>query len=114
MNCIDAIEGTVKSILNHLYRMLQEGNIDDTEYMRDVKAVIDGTDLFILENQEIACKPDTLEKVLYGYARDLWLRHRAEQSSDQGPDVPPDKEETTHEYQGYCYDHFYHHGVYPR
>ena len=44
MKCIDAIEGTVKSILQQLHGLcVSIRHLDDTEYVRNVKAVIDAT-----------------------------------------------------------------------
>lgn len=46
MNCIDAVEGTAKTIIDGLFRLFIENNLDDTEYIRNIKAVMDSTDVF--------------------------------------------------------------------
>jgi hypothetical protein len=109
MKCIDAIEGTVKTILNHMHAVSLEEHLDDTEYVRNVRAVIEATDQFIVNNPEIVETPQLLKDVLYGYSRRLWL------SGQQ----PPPAEQTgkaaeQEEYQTYYYDYLYHRGIYPR
>jgi hypothetical protein len=72
MKCIDAIEGTVKCILNRIHEVSLEDRRDDSEYIRSVKAVIDATDNFIEGNQEIIPDRDLLKNVLYRYSKELW------------------------------------------
>ncbi len=113
MKCIDAIEGTVKTILNHMHALSIEDHLDDTEYVRNVRAVIEATYQFIVNNPEIVEAPQLLKDVLYGYSRRLWL-------SGQQPPPPPAPVEQTgtaaeeEEYQTYYYDYLYHRGIYPR
>ena len=64
MNTIDVIEGAAKSIITQFLRIFAEDGLDDTEYVRNVKAVIDGMDLFILKNREIIDDPKMLKQVL--------------------------------------------------
>jgi hypothetical protein len=112
MKCIDAIEGTVKSILTRIHAVSIEDNLDDTEYVRNVKAIIDATDQFIRSNPELVEDPRLLSDVLYRYSRDLWLMNL--QGSGHNPgrteETPPENEE----YQTYYYDYLYHRGIYPR
>ena len=113
MKCIDAIEGTVKTILNNMHAVSIEDHLDDTEYVRNVSAVIEGTYQFIVNNPEIVESPELLKDVLYVYSRRLWL-------SGQQPPLAPEqtKPEGTaaeeEEYQTYYYDYLYHRGIYPR
>jgi hypothetical protein len=72
MKCIDAIEGTVKCILNRIHEVSLEDRMDDSEYVRSVKAVIDATDDFVEGNQEIVPDPNLLKNVLYSYSKELW------------------------------------------
>ena len=72
MKCIDAIEGTVKCILNRIHEVSLEDRRDDSEYVRSVKAIIDATDNFIEGNQEIIPDRDLLKNVLYRYSKELW------------------------------------------
>ena len=112
MKCIDAIEGAVKTILNHMHAVSIEDHLDDTEYVRNVRAVIEATYQFIVNNPEIVETPQLLKDVLYGYSRRLWL-------SGQQPSASPPAEQTgtaaeEEEYQTYYYDYLYHRGIYPR
>jgi hypothetical protein len=113
MKCIDAIEGTVKTILNHMHAISVEDHLDDTEYVRNVRAVIDATYQFIVNNPEIVESPQLLKDVLYGYSRRLWL-------SGQQPSLAHEQIKTDEagveeeEYQTYYYDYLYHRGTYPR
>ncbi|MFH2044034.1 MAG: hypothetical protein ABIK92_02690 [Pseudomonadota bacterium] len=112
MNCIDAVEGTVKSIINGLFQLFIESGLDDTEYIRSIKKVLDSTDTFLRNNKEIAGNPKTLKDVLYGYAKDLWLKQLVNKtkSSDDVKEQIVEKME----YYEYYFDYIYGHGTYPR
>lgn len=127
MNCIDAIEGTVKCILNRIHEVTLEDHMDDSEYVRSIKAVIDATDDFVEGNQEIVPDRNLLKNVLYSYSKDLW-RNTASDSPE--PIEPAAGEPVTHKWNGappndvatpdddgyrdYYFDYLYRHGVYPR
>lgn len=113
MKCIDVIEGTVKSILNQVRTVSIQDRLDDTEYVRMAKAIIDATDQFVGENPELIDDPQLLKRVLYDFSRNLWLMNQ------EGAEAPPEvKSEVAasenKEYQTYYYDYLYHRGLYPR
>ena len=114
MKCIDAIEANVKSIMQRLHAMYIEDRLDDSEYIRNMKAVIGGTADFVKNNPEVIEAPELLLQVLYHYSRDLWLR------SQQAPDAGSQEERASPmddrdgEYETYYYDYLYHRGLYPR
>ena len=108
MNNLDAIEGSVKSILEKLHGVWIDTHLDDSEYIRNTKAVIEAADRFIQENREITSDPEILIDVLYSYAKELWFTHKmtvekpvAGESDENG------------DYSEYCFDYIYRHGVYP-
>lgn len=112
MKCIDAIEGTVKTILQQLLVVSIEQNLDDSEYVRNVKAVIDATERFIQNNPEVVDDPELIKQVLYVHSRNLWLvqNQGAGQSEiDQAEGLASDDDE----YQTYYYDYLYNRGNYP-
>ena len=107
MNCIDAIEGTAKALLGRFLDVSTEYRLDESEYIRNVKAVIDGVTLFVKDNPEICETPDLIRGVLYDFAKAQWLEKTVDPDREAGakPDI---------EYQSYCYDYVYAHGNYPR
>jgi len=110
MNCIDAVEGMAKALLGKFLDVSTEYRLDDSEYIRNVKAVIDAVILFVKNNPEISETPELIRDVLYDFAKMRWLA-RLEKSVD------PDQAEVATrdlEYQAYCYDYLYAHGNYPR
>ena len=113
MKCIDAIEGTVKSILQQIHSVSLDQNLDDSEYVRNVKAVIDATERFIQNNPEVVDAPELIKQVLYLYSRNLWLMHQ--QSAEH---IDAEKIDSSisdnEEYQTYYFDFLYHRGFYPR
>ncbi len=126
MNCIDCVEGVVKDVLINIHRMFIEERQDDTEYIRNTKAVILGSGSFIQNNRELVGDPKLLEKELYAFARKLWLEAPCEVLD--GDPLPADREkegETAEEgapreispydekYYKYYFDYIYNHGVYP-
>jgi hypothetical protein len=113
MKCIDAIEGTVKSILNSMHLVCIEEGLDDSEYVRNAKAVIEGTKQFASNNPEVVDDPELLEHVLFVYSRSLWLA--GIQPAVQGQAAKPEQiDAENEEYQTYYYDYLYNRGLYPR
>ncbi len=113
MKCVDAIEGTVKSVLKRIYQVSVEDNLDDTEYVRNAKAVIEGTDQFLRENPELVEDLQLLQEELFNYSRSLWLTGKAPTEQTQASTDSGSTEENA-EYQTYYYDYIYHRGIYPR
>jgi hypothetical protein len=110
MNCIDAVEGTAKAVLIKLLDLATEYRMDASEYIRNVKAVVDAVVLFVKNNPEISETPDILRDILYDFARGQWLT-RIQKTVEPGQAEP---ENADIEYQAYCYDYIYTHGNYPR
>jgi hypothetical protein len=109
MKCIDAIEGTIKHVLTRIHAVSVEDKFDDTEYVRQVKAIIDATDQFIRNNPELLENPQLLRDELYRFSRELWLN--VQSCASQTTDPPPNDAQ---EYQTYYYDYLYNRGNYPR
>ena len=110
MKCIDAVEGTAKMMLDKFLVVADEYRLDASEYVRNVKSVIDAAVLFVNDNPEISDTPDLVREVLYDYAKSIWIT-RLEKAID--PENPTDGNPDI-DYQAYCYDYVYTHGNYPR
>jgi len=108
MNCIDAIEGTVKFIIDRLFDTYLQERLDDTEYIRNIKSVILGAETFIAQNRELMSEPETIRQVLYTHAKDIWLKHTVQRIPEAEKNAESD------DYYAYYFDHLYHHGNYPR
>ena len=114
MKCIDAIEGTVKTIIKELYavHVQNSASSDDSEYIYSVKTVIHATDQYVHMHPEFIEDPQILKQVLYEYSRDLWLKGKAPETAlAEAATSPADSEND--EYQTYYYDFIYNRGVYP-
>jgi hypothetical protein len=115
MNCIDAIEGSVKGSILRLYKVFVEDRQDDSEYIRNIKAVIEGADAFVQENKELVSSPEVLKHVLYGFAKELWLGSlRGHPQQPQDATAPVSKAPEDPDYDEYYFNYIYSHGVYPR
>jgi hypothetical protein len=114
MKCIDAIEGTVKTIIKELYAVHAQNNAsaDDSEYIYNVKTVINATDQYVHLHPEFIEDPQILKQVLYEYSRDLWLlgKDPATVQAETGTGLTDAEND---EYQTYYYDYIYNRGVYP-
>jgi hypothetical protein len=114
MKSIDAIEGAVKCILNKLHEVSVADRLDDSEYIRSVKAVLDATDTYLRRNQQTLAPAGALKSVLYDYSKDLWRSaHEDTQTAKHLSRTPPMVVENDG-YRDYYYDYIYNHGVYPR
>jgi len=108
MNCIDAVEGTVKGIIDQFYSDYVENYPDDSEFIRQIKSVIEATEKFVKQNRELLSDPEMLSRILYDYAKKRWMENieRDPQSDENGSgDVG---------YHDYYFDYLYTHGGYPR
>ena len=110
MNCIDAVEGMAKALLGKFLDVSTEYRLDDSEYIRNVKAVIDTVILFVKNNPEVSETPELIREVLYDYAKTKWLA-RLEKTVDSDHEACATRDL---EYQAYCYDYLYANGNYPR
>jgi hypothetical protein len=115
MNCIDAIEGSAKNIIIELHGVFMDDKLDDSEYIRNVKAVLNGISEFVRTNKEIISDFKILEQVLYEFSRELWLSE-LEKGSGQEPETGETADDSSEnkEYLEYYFDYIYAHGTYPR
>jgi hypothetical protein len=112
MKCIDAIEGTVKKVIDRIHRNFVEDRQDDTEYIRNVQQVIDAAGTFVEENKEVIPEPEALRRVLYEYAKEKWMDQLHQSSaSEEAQGAALSREDI--EYYEYYYDHIYRYGTYP-
>lgn len=114
MNLIDAIEGTAKCIIHRFYQVFIEDGLEDTEYVRNVKAVIESVDYFMQKNQEILRDPEILKQVLYSYSKDLWLKDIEKDKIKKCISITENINLKYDEYNEYYYDYIYYHGDFPR
>lgn len=116
LNCIDAIEGTVREIIIRIFNQYITLGQDDTEYIMNVKAVVEGSEEFALKNSDVISSPHTLKAVLYDFAKMLWLQNLQKNPPQASEETLVEKESVSDEdgYYEYYYDHIYHHGGYPR
>lgn len=108
MNCIDAIEGTAKGIIDQFYDGYLEIHMDDSEFIRNIKSVIDATEKFVKKNQELISDPEMLRRILYDYAKERWMENIRQhpEARENDPDGI--------EYYDYYFDYIFAHGGYPR
>jgi len=115
MNCIDAIEGSFKCLVNRFYQAYLDESLDDTIYIRNIRSVIEGLDDFISHNKELQLiDAKILRNVIYGYARDKWLKSIRELTGKETPPVGKNVGSDPDEYHLYYFDYIFHNGMYPR
>ncbi len=113
MKCIDAVEGTMKSVLAEIFKRYVEDRLDDSDYIGEVKSILEGTKRFVRANPEIAPEPNILLEVLYSHSKDLWLERIRECRETEGEEGE-DAELRDIAYHNYYFDYIYHTGTYPR
>ncbi len=113
MNCIKTIEDTIKSVLTGLHNVSVENRLDDTEYIRNVKAVLEATEAVLKDNAGSPGDTEILE-VLYIFSKELWLKNLKETKENELlSEYEVSFYDDDDEYQGYYYDYIYNKGVYP-
>jgi len=115
MNCIDAIEGSFKCLINRFHQAYLDESRDDTIYVRNIRSVVEGLEDFIQHNKELQLiDPKILRNVIYGYARDKWIKSIRDlinkEHASSGKTIAAESDE----YYLYYFDYIYHHGMYPR
>jgi len=114
MNCIDAIEGTAKTIILKLHEIFVEHNLDDSEYIRNVKAVLSGTNEFLAANKEIIIDPNVFQQVLYEFSKELWFSELGKRREPEPESNELTDECSEHkEYYQYYFDYLYANDTYP-
>jgi hypothetical protein len=107
MKCIDAVEGTVKCIIKQLHATHHHTSSDDSEYIQQVKMVIDAIDEYVLKNPELIDDPAILKQVLYVYSRQLWLKGQKSRGARHRTRAKNE------DYHTYYFDFLYDRGIYP-
>ncbi len=113
MNCIDAIEGTVKSILRQVCQASVEADSDDSDYVQKVKVILKATEKYAKKNRDVVPQPEILGKVLYEYSRSLWLNRKKTSNSSKNAANKKTLNDENHDYQVYYYDYLFHNDQYP-
>lgn len=113
MNCIDAVEASGKTIITRLYEESVAQRMEDTEYIRCVKVVLEAMVAFLTKNPEITDSPDLLHAVLLAHARKLWVDGVLNAAGEISPDEATYRVSGDPEYLAYCFDYVYQKGEYP-
>ncbi len=113
MNCIDAMEGAGKRIIHQFHQMFLEDRLDDSEYIKNIRAVMASIDAFIHENPEITNNPVLLHQVLYDFSKELWMKSLNERRADDPDSANESDGSEKEEYDHYYFDYIYKHGSYP-
>lgn len=112
MDCADAVKDVVKCVLAKLHEVCVESRLDDTEYVRNVRAVLEGADVFFKDHADILDDPQAARASLYEFSKASWMKH-LEKVRTKETDMKDEAAE--HDgYDDYYYDYIYKHGVYPR
>ncbi len=112
MDCADAVKRAIECVLAKLHDGCVEDRLDDTEYIRNVRAVLEGTDMFFRDNAEILGDPQEVKASLHEFSKTLWMHH-LEKIRKKETDMK-DEEAEDDGYYDYYYNYVYTHGVYPR
>ena len=110
MNCIDAIEGNVKKIISRIHDESVEQQLEDSEFIRYIKVVLEATVEFLSENREITDAPELLHDILLEHARNKWINSALASSPDADADtsIAPQPE-----YLAYYFNTIYRSGNFP-
>jgi hypothetical protein len=113
MNCIDAIEGMAKGIIDAYLRELIEERMDDSDYVRNVKVLINATSTYVQEHQVIFSNPKLLKNLLDTYAKELWLTQQRRSAAENDSAKDGQSAAERDEYNNFFYDHLYMNDTYP-
>ena len=112
MACSKAVKDILRSVLAKLHEVFVEDRLDDTEYIRNVRAVLEGAEMFLQDSGGLVGEPEKVKQELYAFSKSLWLENlerirKRDAVSEEGSGSRHD------EYYRYYYDYIYNHGTYP-
>ncbi|MBI9076314.1 MAG: hypothetical protein JEZ02_12975 [Desulfatibacillum sp.] len=113
MNCIDGIEGVLRCILGEFQERYVTGTLDDSDFIPNLRVVIDGAARFLEQNEEIGIAPAILQNVMHQACKKWWMEFA---NTQRAKDAEEDKESPSgdsQEYLDHYFDHIYYHGTYP-
>ncbi|ACL01829.1 hypothetical protein [Desulfatibacillum aliphaticivorans] len=113
MNCIDGIEGVLRCILSEFQERYVAGTLDDSDFIPNLRVVIDGAARFLEQNEELGIAPAILKKVMHQACKEWWLefvKNQQDAAAAEDKDTPSGD---SLEYLEHYFDHIFYHGVYP-
>ncbi len=108
----DIIQGLMRAVLKSLHDMRTAERQDDTEYIRNVKAVLEATRGYARDRLADEDAPGALQSDLYQCAKRMWLDNLRQSAAEENP-ADRDIGINDDGYYDYYYDYIYNHGVYP-
>ena len=113
MNCIDGIEGVLGCILREFQELYIAGTLDDSDFIPNLRVVIDGAARFLEQNEEIGIAPAILRNVMQQACKKWWIEFATTQRTQGVEDSKELPSEDSQEYLEHYFDHIYYHGTYP-
>ncbi len=113
MNCIDGIEGVLRCILGEFQERYVTGSLDDTDFIPNLRVVIDGAARFLEQNEEIGIAPEILRNVMYKACKKWWMDFAVSQRMVDAASDQETPNENSKEYLDHYFEYIYHHGTYP-
>ncbi len=108
---IDVIEGNTRQIITRLYMLFSEqGQQDDTEYIRTIRTVVEAAAEYADDLGESADAAGRLEKELFAFSQQVWLERLLEKRRQEG--LSADEDQAA--YYTYYYQYIYENDQYPR
>jgi hypothetical protein len=113
MNINEAAEGILKAVLECFQKRYLDRELDDSEFVRCSRALIEGALPFLEANRETGAEPELVRKALYDGCRSWWT---AQAAAVQEKDAAGDGEALPEGDDGYLehyFDYLYQRGTYP-
>jgi hypothetical protein len=107
----DTIEGLTKAVIQKMFDDFIQNTLDDSEYIRNIKSVIQATDSFLKSHKGLVNVPESFGLELYRFAQSLWLQHHSHTCPPPKDEVQNEMEEDS--YYEYYFDYLYQYGKYP-
>jgi len=83
-----------------------KNSLDDTEYIRNVRAVLEGVEKFLHNDRSVVVDPETVRDELHAFSKELWLEYAKKIREEDADEESGSQDE-------YYYDYIYNHGIYP-
>ena len=113
MKCIDGVEGALRSVLTAFQRRYARQELDDTDFVQNIKTIIEGATDFLDQNREIGTDPELLRRVLYDFSRQWWVEYITQKQREDAREDDLEVSSSDDGYIEYYFDYIYECGSYP-
>ncbi|PIE74787.1 MAG: hypothetical protein CSA18_03120 [Deltaproteobacteria bacterium] len=108
-NYNDYIDKIARDMVDSLHEEAEKNHDDGTAYIKSVKTMIDGLEIYLKEKEDISDLKN-MSKKIHDYSKEIWIENLTKTSPDKGDSSASESEI---QYYDYCFEHIFKNGDFP-